>query len=105
MLTKIIAVIISQNVRQPSCCTPYHAALCYVNYYLSKTRKKELPGDPVVRMLSSNAGSVGSIPGPGTKIPYALWSKKNPPKHKQKQYCNKFTEDFKNHPLGKKIYP
>ena len=28
--------------------------------------------------------------------------KKNPPKHKQKQYCNKFTEDFKNHPLGKK---
>ena len=29
--------------------------------------------------------------------------KKNPPKHKQKQYCNKFTEDFKNHPLGKNI--
>ena len=28
--------------------------------------------------------------------------KKNPPKHKQTQYCNKFTEDFKNHPLGKK---
>ena len=57
---------------------PRCTVLCQL--YLSKTRKKELPGDPVVRMLSSNAGSVGSIPGPGTKIQYALWSKKEPPK-------------------------
>ena len=57
---------------------PHCTVLCQL--YLSKTRKKEFPGDPVVRMLSSNVGSVGLIPDLGTKIPYALWSKKEPPK-------------------------
>ena len=28
-------------------------------------------------------------PGPGAKIPHALWAKK------QKQYCNKFNKDLK----------
>ena len=29
------------------------------------------PGGPVVKNPPSNAGDVGSIPGPGTKIPHA----------------------------------
>ena len=30
----------------------------------------DLPGSPVVKSLSSNAGDTGSIPGQGTKIPH-----------------------------------
>ena len=37
-------------------------------------------GGPVVKTSSSNAGSSGSIPGWGTKIPHASQPKK--PKHK-----------------------
>ena len=32
---------------------------------------KEFPGGPVVKNLPSNEGDEGSIPGQGTKIPYA----------------------------------
>ena len=32
---------------------------------------RDFPGGPVVENLPSNAGDVGSIPGQGTKIPYA----------------------------------
>ena len=32
---------------------------------------KEFSDDPVVKTLPSNAGGEGSIPGQGTKIPYA----------------------------------
>ena len=34
-------------------------------------RGEGVPGGPVVKNLPSNAGDVGSIPGWGTKIPYA----------------------------------
>lgn len=34
---------------------------------------KDFPGDPMVKILPSNVGDVGSIPGPRTKIPHALW--------------------------------
>ena len=48
----------------------------------------------MISSLASNARGVGSIPGPtGAKILYALWPK--PQNIKQKQYCNKFNEDFK----------
>ena len=43
----------------------------------------------------SSVGSGASISGPGTKIPYARWPKKQ--KIKQKQYCNKFNKDFTVH--------
>ena len=33
--------------------------------------KRNFPGGPVVKNPPSNAGDVGSIPGPGTKIPHA----------------------------------
>ena len=52
----------------------------------------------VVKILPSNAGGTGSVPGRGTKIPHASPKK---PKHKkkktknQKQYCNKFNKDLK----------
>ena len=32
---------------------------------------RDFPGGPVVKNLPSNAGDPGSIPGRGTKIPYA----------------------------------
>ena len=50
------------------------------------------PGGPVVKTLPSNAGGAGSNPHQGTKIPHALWTKKQ--NIKQKQYCNKFNKDF-----------
>ena len=54
-------------------------------------------GVPVVKTLPSNAGG-----GLGTKIPHALRPKNQ--NIKQKQYCNKFNQDFKNGPhLKKKI--
>ena len=50
----------------------------------------------MVKTLSSNARGAGSIPGREAKIPL---SKK--PKHKQEQYCNKSSKDFKNGPHQK----
>ena len=32
---------------------------------------RDVPGGPVIKTLSSDAGSVGSIPGRGAKIPHA----------------------------------
>ena len=40
---------------------------------------RDFPGGPVVKTSSSDAGSVGLIPGWGAKIQHASWSKK--PKH------------------------
>ena len=51
----------------------------------------------MVKTSPSNAGDVGSIPGEGAEIPHASW----PKNIKQKQYCNKFNEDFKNSPHQK----
>ena len=49
--------------------------------------------------LPSSAGSVGSIPGGGSKIPHAsqpkLWGIKQKQNIKQKQYCNKFIKTLK----------
>ena len=53
----------------------------------------------MVKTSPSNAEGAGSISGPGTKIPRA--SGPNKPKTKQKQYCNKFNNDFKNGPHQK----
>ena len=56
----------------------------------------DLPGGPVAKISPSNAGSTGLIPGWGPEIPYALRPKKQ--NIKQKQYCNRFNQDFKNDP-------
>ena len=61
----------------------------------------DFPGSPVVKTLPSNAGGVGSIPGQGAKITHASQPEK-PKNIKQKQYCNKFSKDFKNGPHQKK---
>ena len=53
-----------------------------------KPHFKDLPGNPVIKILPSNAGGMGLLPGQEAKILYA-----SQPKHqniKQKQYCNKF---------------
>ena len=64
------------------------------------------PGSPVVKISPFNAGSVGSIPGQEVKILHASGLKNQD--IRQKQYCNKFNEDFLNGPhffliLKKKI--
>ena len=65
----------------------------------------------MVKISPFSVGSGGSIPGQGVKIPHVLWQKqtnkqqKNTHTHqntKQKQYCNKFNEDFKNNLKKKK---
>ena len=48
----------------------------------------------MAKPLPSNAAGAGSIPGQGAEISIAPTAKT--PEHKQKQYCNKFSEDFKN---------
>ena len=56
----------------------------------------------MVETPPSNAGGVGSIPGRGAKIPHASWPKSQ---HiKQRQYCNKFNNDFKSGPHHKKSF-
>ena len=62
---------------------------------------RDLPGGPVVKTLPFNSGGVGSIPGPGAKIPLASRPKQQ--KIKQKQYCNTFSKGFKSDPRQKKF--
>ena len=63
------------------------------NIVLQKCFSRDFPGGPVVKTLPSNAEDAGLIPGWGAMIPHASGRKT---KTKQKQYCNKFTNDFKN---------
>ena len=60
------------------------------------------PGGSVVKILPSNAAGMGSIPDRKAKIPCASWPKKAKQDIKQKQYCKKFNQDFKNSPHQKK---
>ena len=39
---------------------------------LKKSSTEDFPGGPVVKDPPSDAGNAGSIPGRGTKIPYAV---------------------------------
>ena len=58
-----------------------------------KTKGGDFPGCPVVKASPSSEGGMDSIPDQGAKIPHILQ-----PKHqniKEKQYCNKFNNDFK----------
>ena len=67
-----------------------------------KTQSTEdLPGGPVFKTSSSNAGATGLIPGQGARILHASWPEKQ--NVIQKQYCNKFNKDFKNSLHKKKI--
>ena len=54
------------------------------------------PGGLVVKISPFNAGSLGSIPGQEVKILHAFRMKNQD--IRQKQYCNKFNEDFLNGP-------
>ena len=54
----------------------------------------------MVKTSPSNAGSVGSIPGRGAKIPHASQPKNQ--SIKQKQYHDKFNKNFKSGPHKKK---
>ena len=54
----------------------------------------------MVKTLIFHAGSRGSMPAPGAKMPHDSWPRSQ--NIKQKQYCNKFNKDFKNGPHQKK---
>ena len=58
----------------------------------------------MVKILPSNTGDVGLIPGRGAKIPHASRPKfQNIKKKKRKEkYCNKFSKALKNGPCPKK---
>ena len=62
---------------------------------------RDFPGSPVGKTSPSNARSVGLISRLGTKIAHASMPKNQ--NIKQKQYCNKFNENFKNGPRQKII--
>ena len=61
---------------------------------------RDFPDSPVIKTSPFNAEDMGSIPDRGTKIPHALRPKNQ--NIRQKQYCNKFNEDFKNSSHQKK---
>ena len=63
---------------------------------------QNVPGGPVIETSPSNAEGMGSIPDGGAKILYASGPKKKQ-NIKQKQYCNKFNNDFKNGPHQKHL--
>ena len=56
----------------------------------------------MVKILPSNARGTGLIPGQRAKIPHA--SQPENQNIKQKEYCNKFNEDFKNGRHKKKSF-
>ena len=56
----------------------------------------------MVKILPSNAGGAGLIPDQRAKIPHA--SQPENQNIKQKEYCNKFNEDFRNGPHKKKSF-
>ena len=49
--------------------------LDFIKVYSWKSVFRDFPGGSLVETLPFNAGSVGSIPGLGTKIPHASWPK------------------------------
>ena len=50
----------------------YFAPSKYSNLFKLNNTYRDFPGRPVVKMLLCNAGGVGSSPGWGIKIPYAM---------------------------------
>lgn len=57
----------------------------------------------MTKILPSNAGGAGSVPGQEAKIPHASCTKNEniKKKKKKKQYCNKSSRNFKNGPEEK----
>ena len=65
-------------------------------FFQNQMSKRDFPSGPVVKASPSSAGGAGLIPGWGARIPHVSWPKDQ--NIKQKQYGNKFSEDFKNGP-------
>ena len=49
---------------------------------------RDLPGDPGIKIVASNAGFESLIPGQKAEIPDVSWPRSQ--NTKQKQYCNEF---------------
>ena len=63
---------------------------------------KDFDGDQVVKTLSSNAGSVGSIPGWGTKIPHDQKAKQKQIIDNKNNVVTNSTKTLKMVPVKKK---
>ena len=52
-----------------------HLVYAVVTFSSKKGPNRDFPGSPVVNTLPFNAGSVGTVPGWGTKIPacFGVW--------------------------------
>ena len=61
-----------------------------------KTKGRDFPGSPVVKILPFNMGGASSTLGWGVKISHVSWPKNIYIYIKKKQCCNKFNKDFKN---------
>ena len=56
--------------------------------FMSKSPSRDLPGGPVVKNPPSNAGDVGSIPGPGTKMSHATGQLSPRAATRESAHCN-----------------
>ena len=88
------------------CHRPVHLKMVkLVNFMYILPQFKIILGTSLVvhwlRLHTSTAGGTGSIPVQGTKIPHASQPKNQ--NIKKKQYCNKFSKDFKNGPYEKNL--
>ena len=73
-------------------CQTFAFFLLYLLWFVQlKTIDWDIPGGPVVKSLPCKVGGVGSLPGPGAKVPHASWPNS---KRQNKQYFNKFNKDF-----------
>ena len=72
---------------------PYELIIEYFSHL--KQISQDYPGSPVVKTSPSKARGLGLTPSQGN----ASWPKNQ--NIKQKQYCNKFNEDFKKWPTSK----
>ena len=78
-----------------------HMALMCPNSHLKKKDGTSLVSQ-WLRLHLPMQGDVGSIPSQEAKIPQALGLKKTK-QNVKREYCNKFSKDFKNGPHQKKI--
>ena len=90
---------LTDKMLSKKCKTEEYSQFECINIKFRKGQNWDFLGGPVVKTSPSNVGGAGLIPGRVAKIPHALGPKNQ--NIKQKQYCNKFNEDFKNGPHQK----
>ena len=70
-------------------------------FFTGKITDWDLPGGPVIKTSSSNAGSADSMPLRGLRPHMPRGQKTKTKQNTQKHYCDKVNKLLKNHPLQK----